>query len=83
MLSMVALLASRVLRVRSCSAETVRCDLMEIVGLLSECNVALDAGPLQWQLTRFDKHALEYSRDHLGQTNEPPKTSTAAATGIR
>ena len=39
--------------------ERLRRDLMEIVGLLGQRDVAFDVGLLQLQLVWFDEHALE------------------------
>ena len=63
--------------------EGLRRDLTEIVSLLGQRDVALDVGLLQLQLVRFDEHALEYPGTTPDSTNEPPKTSTAAAAGSR
>ena len=42
-------------------------DLMEIVGLLGEVDVALDVGLLQLQLVGFDEHDLKQRGEHHSQ----------------
>src|SRR5262245_59475054 len=47
--------------------ERLRRDLMEIVGLLGQRDVALDVRPLQFQLVRFYEYGLEESWNHARQ----------------
>src|SRR5262249_58768892 len=47
--------------------ERLHCDLLKIVCLLGQRDVALDVGPLQLQLIRSDEHALENSWNQARQ----------------
>src|SRR6516225_1166747 len=58
-------------------------DLMEIVRLLRQRDVALDVGLLQLQLVRFDEQCWNNPGTTPDSSKEPPKTSTAAAAGSR